>query len=129
MRMSAHVGTTDVDIIIGLAVADETPETYRTPQNNLEKASFRQQEPSFCWAREVDGVTVLVEFLCEIDQVQPGRIFRPKGEYTGAKLGAVTLRVANILPGSRSRGTPGRRTSSGQRTPHRARRKIGRHRP
>lgn len=25
-----HVGTTDVDVIIGLAVADEAPETYRT---------------------------------------------------------------------------------------------------
>ena len=73
-------------------------------------------------------MSVLIEFLCETDQVQPGRIFRPKGEYTGSKLGsfnvrgaqlarhdyierqirgerldngghsAVTLRVANVLP-------------------------------
>lgn len=123
-----HVGTTDVDVIIGLALADEAPETYRTLQNNLEKASFRQQEPSFRWAREVDGVTVLIEFLCETDQVQPGRIFKPKDEYTGSKLSAfnvpgaqlarhdyierqirgerldnggqsaVSLRVANVLP-------------------------------
>jgi hypothetical protein len=91
-----HVGTTDVDIIIGLAVADEAPETYRTLQNNLEKASFRQQEPSFRWAREVDGVTVLIEFLCETDQVQSGRIFRPKGEYTGSRLGAFNVRGAQL---------------------------------
>ena len=92
----AHVGTTDVDIIIGLALADEAPETYRTLQNNLEKALFNQQEPSFRWARDVDGVTVLVEFLCETDQVEPGRIFRPKGEYTGSKLGAFNVRGAQL---------------------------------
>lgn len=126
----AHVGTADVDLIIGLAIDGEARETYFTLQNNLEKAHFeqRREEPSFRWARIVDGVTVLVEFLCETDQVEPGRIFRPKGEYTGSKLGAfnvpgaqlarydfiercieaerldgggqsrVTVRVANVLP-------------------------------
>lgn len=93
----AHVGTTDVDLIIGLALGDETPETYRTLQNNLEKADFEQKDPSFRWAREVDGVTVHVEFLCETDQVEPGRIFRPKGEYTGSKLGAFNVRGAQLV--------------------------------
>lgn len=92
----AHVGTADVDVIIGLALADEAPETYRTLQNNLEKASFRLLEPSFRWARDVDGVTVLVEFLCETDQVGPGRIFRPKGECTGSKMGAFNVRGAQL---------------------------------
>jgi hypothetical protein len=93
----AHVGTTDVDLVIGLALGDETPETYRTLQNNLEKAHFKQTEPSFRWAREVDGVTVLVEFLCETDEVPPGRIFRPKGEDTGSKLGAFNVRGAHLV--------------------------------
>lgn len=92
----AHVGTTDVDLIIGLALAGETAETYRTLQNNLEKASFRQQEPSYRWAREVDGVTVMVEFLCETDQVQDGRIYRPRGEFTGPRLGAFNVRGAQL---------------------------------
>jgi hypothetical protein len=91
-----HVGTTDVDLIIGLAVAGETPETYRTLQNNLEKARFRQREPSFRWARDVDGVTVLVEFLCETSEIEPGRIYRPKGEFTGSKLGAFNVRGAQL---------------------------------
>jgi hypothetical protein len=93
----AHVGTTDVDLVIGLAVADETSETYRTLQNNLERANFQQREPSFRWARIVDGVTVLVEFLCETDQVEAGRIFRPKGEFTGSKLGAFNVRGAQLV--------------------------------
>lgn len=93
----AHVGTTDVDLVIGLALGDETPETYRTLQNNLEKAHFVQKEPSFRWARDVEGVTVLVEFLCETDEVAPGRIFRPKGESTGSKLGAFNVRGAHLV--------------------------------
>lgn len=35
-----HVGTTDVDLVIGLAVGDESPEAYRTLENNLRKATF-----------------------------------------------------------------------------------------
>lgn len=42
--MGAHVGTTDVDLIVGLALGDEVPETYRTLHNNLKKAGFRQVE-------------------------------------------------------------------------------------
>ena len=30
-----HVGTTDVDLVIGLALGDESPEAYRTLENNL----------------------------------------------------------------------------------------------
>jgi predicted nucleotidyltransferase len=94
---SAHVGTTDVDLVIGLALGDESPETYRTLQNNLEKADFKQDEPSFRWKRYVDGVKVFVELLCETDKVEFGRIFRPKGEGTGAKLGAFNVRGAHLV--------------------------------
>jgi hypothetical protein len=93
----AHVGTTDVDLVIGLAIGDETPETYRTLQNNLEKAHFERTEPSFRWIRDVEGVAVVVEFLCETDEVEPGRIFRPKGEFTGSKLGALNVRGAHLV--------------------------------
>jgi hypothetical protein len=92
----AHVGTTDIDLVIGLALGDETPETYRTLQNNLEKSGFRQTEPSFRWTRDVEGVKVVVEFLCETDQEDFGRIFRPKGESTGSKLGAFNVRGAHL---------------------------------
>ena len=48
-------------------------------------------------ARDVEGVTVVVEFLCETDEVEPGRIFRPKGESTGSKLAAFNVRGANLI--------------------------------
>jgi len=93
----AHVGTTDIDLVIGLALGDETPETYRTLQNNLIKAEFKQLDSSFRWGRKVDDVSVVVEFLCETDQVDGGRIFQPKGEYVGSKLGALNIRGAQLV--------------------------------
>ncbi len=91
----AHVGTTDVDLIIGLTLDGEAPETYRTLHNNLSKAGFKQGEPSYQWTRTVDGVSVCVEFLCETDQVDPGIIYRPK-EGTGSKVGAFNVRGAQL---------------------------------
>lgn len=94
--VSPHVGTTDVDLIIGLTLDDETPETYNTLQKNLQNAGFRQGSSSYQWTRDVDGATVFIEFLCETTEVEPGRIFRPKGEFTGSKLGAFNVRGAQL---------------------------------
>jgi hypothetical protein len=91
------VGTTDIDLVIGIALGDEMPETYRTLQNNLQKAGFVQREPSFRWSRDVDGVPILVEFLCETSEVESGRIFSPKGESTGSRLGAFNVRGAQLV--------------------------------
>lgn len=38
-----------------------------------------------------------MEFLCETDKVEPGRIFRPKGEFTGSGLGAFNVRGAHLV--------------------------------
>ncbi len=91
----AHVGTTDVDLIVGLALGDETSETYRTLQNNLEKSGFVQRDPSFRWTRDVEDVSIAIEFLCETDSVAPGHIFRPK-EFTGSRFGAFNVRGAHL---------------------------------
>lgn len=93
---AAHVGTSDVDLIIGLALGDETPETYRTLQNNLKTSKFEQGRPSFRWYRDVDGVNVVVEFLCETERVEPGAILRPTGEAVGSNLGAFNVRGAQL---------------------------------
>ena len=90
-----HVGTTDVDLVIGLALGDDSPETYRTLANNLKTSGFRG-EMSFRWKRRVEGVTVTVEFLCETDEVEPGRIFRPRAD-AGSALGAFNVRGAQLV--------------------------------
>lgn len=90
-----HVGTTDVDLVIGVALGDETPETYATLQANLKRSGFTQVEPSFCWTRSVDSMTVKVEFLCETDAVDDGAIFRPK-DGAGARMAAFNVRGAML---------------------------------
>lgn len=90
-----HVGTTDVDLVIGLTLDDESDEAYRTLENNLRKSRFNP-ENSFRWSKQVDGVTVIVEFMCETDQVEAGRIFKPK-QGLGTKFGAFNVRGAQLV--------------------------------
>ena len=92
-----HVGTTDVDMVIGLALGDETPETYKTLQANLKNSGFDQSQPGYRWTRQVDGATVIIEFMCETDQVGPGQIFSPKGEGTGSRVAAFNVRGAQLV--------------------------------
>lgn len=92
----AHVGTTDVDLVIGLAVEAEPPDTYWTLATNLERSGFKQEKPSFRWRRDVEGIPVVVELLGETDAEQPGRAFRPKGEKTGTKLALLNIPGATL---------------------------------
>ncbi len=89
MGASPHAGTTDVDLVIRLAIEDSS-ETYETLHANLKSSGFKLDKPSFQWSRRVDGKKVKVEFLCETDQVQAGKIYQPK-QGTGSKFGAVNI--------------------------------------
>ena len=95
-----HVGTTDVDLVVGIAVASDQAEPYDTLLKNIKAAGFRLFEDadgetcSFRWCVDVDGKPVVVEFLTE-KGVEPGSIVRPR-EHTGAKLGAFETRGANL---------------------------------
>ena len=95
LSTSPHIGTTDVDLVIGLAV-DDVPETYRTLHSNLKSSGFIQTGDSFRWRRKVDRVAVLIDLLCETDKVEPGRIFRPR-EGTGSSIGAVNVPGAQLV--------------------------------
>jgi len=96
-----HVGTMDVDLVVGVAVIDDAPEPYETLVTNMHRAGFhlhadedgRQQ--SFRWCIEIDGRTVLIEFMTEQGGA-PGSIARPR-QKTGAKLGAFEARGASLV--------------------------------
>ena len=96
-----HVGTTDIDLVVGVAVVDEGPEPYETLVTNMRRAGFdiskddagRQQ--SFRWCVVIDSKTVLVEFMTEQGGA-PGTIARPR-QNTGAKLGAFEARGASLV--------------------------------
>lgn len=73
-----HVGTTDIDLALSLVVPEGADEAYRTLESNLKKSGFTKGDASFRWARAIDGVTVVIEFLCEVQsEGQGGRIHKP----------------------------------------------------
>ena len=85
----------DIDLVIGIAVEDESLEAYRTLENNLNKGGFKD-ETSFRWKKKVENVTVTIEFLCETDKVEPGKIFKPK-DGMGSGLGAFNVPGAQLV--------------------------------
>lgn len=67
----AHIGTTDVDIVLDVQVLS-VGEDYSSLRNQLKKAGFRRLEKdgkpsSWQWQLEVHGVPVVVEFLVNSD--------------------------------------------------------------
>jgi hypothetical protein len=66
-EMREHIGSTDLDIVVGVSLATEEAEAYRTLQQNLRAVQFAParnpdtgQEETFRWERNVDGVRVLL---------------------------------------------------------------------
>lgn len=94
LTASPHVGTTDVDLVITLAVGDSS-ETYATLYRNLRRSGFAVGGHSFQWQRSVDGVRVEVEFICETDQADPGAIYRPR-QGTGSDFAAFNAPCAGL---------------------------------
>jgi hypothetical protein len=96
-----HVGTTDIDLVIGIAIASDDAEPYDTLLANIKAAGFRLFEGedgatvSFRWCIDIDGKAVIVEFLTEQGE-DPGSIVRPRNR-TGAKLGAFETRGASLV--------------------------------
>jgi len=98
-----HIGTTDLDIVVGVMISTEEEEAYRTLQQNLRDARFAParnpdtgQEETFRWTREVDGVGVRLEFFCPVGNGQPGQLLRNPGPNVGSRISAVRTRGAEL---------------------------------
>jgi hypothetical protein len=102
--MKDHVGTTDLDVVVGITISTEEQEVYRTLQNNLKAAGFAPaknpetgQELSFRWSRGVDGIEVLLEFFCPVGDGQPGTMLRNPGAEVGSKISAIRMSGAELV--------------------------------
>ena len=91
------MGTTDVDLVIRLAVEEDPPDTYYTLATNLERAGFKQVDPSFRWERRVEGVLVAVELLGEAEGEPAGKSFRPRGQRTGSGLSLLNIPGTHLV--------------------------------
>lgn len=92
---SLHAGTNDVDLVIELAVG-ETNEAYDTLYRNLGRSGLAHGDRSYQWRRRAEDAVVEVDFLCETDAVEPGRIHRP-GDGTGSRFAAFNAPGAGLV--------------------------------
>lgn len=96
----AHVGSRDVDLAVILMVDDPTSKSYETLARNLLDGGFRQAplaaDPDFRWRKEVDGVSLILEFICDTDEVEPGRNFKPRSG-SGSRFQAFNVRGARLV--------------------------------
>jgi hypothetical protein len=102
-EIKEHVGTTDLDVVVGVTVSAEEEEVYRTLQQNLKDSGFAPaknantgQEETFRWERNVDGIKVLLEFFCPVGDGAPGKLLRNPGKGVGGKISAIRTRGAEL---------------------------------
>ncbi|MES2209270.1 MAG: hypothetical protein V4515_03695 [Chloroflexota bacterium] len=96
----AHVGSRDVDLAVILMVDDPTSKSYETLARNLLDAGFRQaplvDDPDFRWRKEADGVSLILEFICDTDKVEPGVSFKPRSG-SGSRFQAFNVHGAHLV--------------------------------
>lgn len=98
--LEPHIGTHDVDLAIVLAIDAKNAGDYETLDRNLRDSGFTQApqsgDPEFRWRREVEGVPVVLEFLCETDEAPHGRNFKPRSG-AGSRFQAFNVRGLGLV--------------------------------
>jgi hypothetical protein len=95
-----HVGTTDVDLVLDLDLLAEV-EAYRRLEQNLKELGFKRgtnadgRVQHFSWRKPVaDGVTVVVDLLCDAPLEEGGRVAEIAGE---RRLSALKIPGAHLV--------------------------------
>ncbi len=100
----AHIGTSDLDLCLSVALAEGRTGQYEVAESALRDLGFvpaaldgsaRILYPAWRWRRESDGVPVVVEFLCPLTGDRPaGHVVGEQQLATtslGERLGALVL--------------------------------------
>ena len=95
--VEAHLGTTDLDVVLGITVVDEEEAVYTKLQQELRNAGFEPSGASYAWERRIDDIKVVIEFFCPVeDGEDPGSLRRNPGGETGSTISAIRLRGAEL---------------------------------
>ncbi len=98
-----HVGTTDLDFCLSVALVEGDTAEYEKIERCLATAGFKAEE-SWRWRGGADG-RIIVEFFCPVGPGRvPGKLFRPSGEglsrarrNLGSKFSAMVLSVGDLM--------------------------------
>jgi hypothetical protein len=99
--LEPHVGTTDLDLCLSVALVEGDVGAYERLEKCLRSASFEMamqegQSVSWRWAGG-PGAEVTIEFFCPMaDGREPGRLYRPGG-VVGGKLSALVLATGALI--------------------------------
>jgi len=101
---AAHVGTTDVDICLSVALVKGETAEYERIEAALRRAGYAPTDQSFCWKRAA-GLRLKVEFFCPAGENRPaGQLFRPKAAEApttkhnmGTTLSAIALEAGEAI--------------------------------
>ena len=99
-----HVGTTDIDLCLSVALVDGDTAEYERIEQSLRAAGFQQTDTSFRW-QQTSGLRLVVEFFCPAGEGrEPGKLFRPKKadnptakHNMGGQLSALVLDAGNLI--------------------------------
>jgi len=99
-----HLGTTDLDVCLSLAIVEGDTAEYERIEVALGKGGYESTTETFRW-RQRDRMHLTVEFFCPSgDGRPPGRAFRPKHadnpvakQNLGSRLSALALDAGRVL--------------------------------
>lgn len=98
-----HIGTTDLDLCLSLALVEGDTAEYERLENALKRLGF-SSDNSFRWVKNSD-LSLVLEFFCPSGpDRKAGKIYRPSRDNSpvakhnmGGKLGAVTIDAGELL--------------------------------
>ncbi len=96
-RVARHVGTSDIDLAIGVFAPEE--EAYVSLVKAVKDCGFTQRqpkEPSFRWFGSEGGIEVVLEILCPQDEEVQRRIRRKVEADGGSDLTALQVRGVEL---------------------------------
>jgi hypothetical protein len=99
-----HVGTTDLDLCLSVALAAGDTAEYERIETGLTRAGYQPTADSFRWKRAA-GLGLTVEFFCPASDDRPaGTLFRPKAARAptakhnmGSTLSAIALDAGEAI--------------------------------
>lgn len=101
----AHVGTTDLDLVLSVCLSDADTTLYRELEEALRAAHFapsidrkRDRPINWRWERDVAGATVYLEFLCRpADGGTPGHPLKEPHPRAGESVAALQMPGADLV--------------------------------
>lgn len=99
-----HVGTTDLDLCLSVAIVEGDTAEYERIETSLRNAGYEPTDDSFRW-RQTSRLRLEVEFFCPASGDRPsGKMFRPKAaenptakQNFGPKLTAIALDAGQAI--------------------------------